>query len=79
MIVRPLPGDEATPGQIKALKNILQYKTGGVPSEIYLKVEKITLEDWYLKQFNKHSGIELNSLEELDRDTASKLISELIK
>lgn len=77
MIVKPLPGDEATPKQIKALENILVYKTGGLPSNSYLEIEGMTLNQWFLRQFYKNTNIKIESFEELDKETASNLINEL--
>lgn len=79
MIVKPLPQNAATPGQLKALRNIVAYRTGGLPSATHLELEGLSLEAWYADHLNKHGLVEIESLEELDRRTASRLIQDLTK
>lgn len=75
---RPMPNEEATPGQRKAILNCLAYKTGGLPSQTYLDVEGETLEQWQERLIEHHTG-QAVSLSNLDRRTASTIIASLIE
>lgn len=74
---RPLPQDTASPAQIKAIGNCVFYRTGGRPSTTYLSIEGLTFDQWLLRQIENLTGIPVDSLDALDRATASRIISKL--
>lgn len=79
MTLSPLPQDAASPRQIEAIGNCVMYRTGGRPSDTFLRIEGLSFEAWLLRQIEHLTAIPVESLEVLDRQTASRIISKLTK